>query len=345
MTRTLLLAAGMLALSLAAAPRTRADDAQELYEKGRWTEAARAFEERLASKREVATLLALGDCYARLDQLDRAIPRYEEALRLDPRSADARRNLGRALYRAGRYREAATALARGLAVERSFGTVEERANELRLYASALALADDAAAAALALERAVLLAPDDARVRLDLGAAYVRAGRAGEGARSLRAAIAKEPGLLEAWRALGHALAAAHERDEAMVALEMAARLGVADGAALDLLADLQLDAGLAKTAAETYEGALASATGRGRDAETLERLAIARLRSGDPARALAALDEVLAKDPARVSARLYRSDALSSLNRGAEARSLLETLARESGRAGEGARARLARLR
>jgi tetratricopeptide (TPR) repeat protein len=209
---------------------------------------------------------------------------------------------------------------------------------------------------LSLERALIAAPDDARVRRDLGSAYVRAGRAADGARSLRTAIAKDPGALDTWVLLGHALAAAGDRDEAMVALDVAARLGVADRPALDLLADLQLDANEPAGAAATYEAALAAA--RPRDPETLERLAVARLRSGDAARALAALDEVLSLDatagrPPRSSALLWRSDALAALGRASEARALLEALVRECGRAGgresdrvrEAARERLARLR
>lgn len=332
MRRATLLALALLVVSFAA----HGEDAEDLYKRGAWSEAAQAFEERLAKRRDVATLIAAGNCYAQMNSLDRAIARYEEALRLDSKASDAARNLGRAFYRVGRYREAASALARG-------GAATD-AEELRLYASALSLAEDADAAALALERAVLASPDDGRVRRDLGVAYVRAGRPVEGTRALRAAIERDGSLLDAWVPLAQAHIGAGQTDDAIVALEMAARLGAADRPALNLLADLELEAKLPKAAATAYENALAR-DGK-RDTETLERLGIARLRAGNPAGALAVLEEALAKEPSRGLARLSKAEALAALGRRDDARAILEGL-RESGPRAlqDAARARLELLR
>jgi len=327
-----------VAIALALPLRTsRGEDAEALYKRGAYAEAAKAFEDELASRRTVPLLVACGNCYVRTGAYEKAIERYREALRLEPANREAQRNLGRAFYRAGRYAEAGTALAQGL------GEASDP-DELRLLASALALADDAQGAVLALERAAFVLPSDARVRQELGRAYARAGRATDAVRAFRSAIAKDPSDLTAWQPLGQASLQGGQRDDAIVALEVASRLDAVDRAGLALLADLELESGLAPAAARAYERAIAASDRP--DAEDLERLGLARLRAGEPDRALDALDRSIASSP-RALARVYRARALDALGKRAEARAELEAVAGDpnAGAAREAARSALAALR
>jgi tetratricopeptide (TPR) repeat protein len=179
-----------------------------------------------------------------------------------------------------------------------------------------------------------------RVRRDHGAAYERARRIPEAVRAYRAVLAKEPASTAAWTGLGHAQAAGGESDDAVVALEVATRLGATDRGAFALLGDLELAAGLPDASALAYERA---ANGEKPEIEDLERLGVARMRAGDAQGALVALDAVLARDGRRGRARLTRAEALEALGRKGEARAALEDLARDPGADayGEAARARL----
>jgi tetratricopeptide (TPR) repeat protein len=289
------------ALLVLSAP-LRAEDAEDLYKRGAYAEAAKAFEERLASKRTAPLLIACGNCYAQTGRYDQAITRYQEALRLEPVNRDASRNLGRACYRAGRYPEAAAALARGL------GDASDPA-ELRLLASALELSDDPGGAVIALERAALLSPADARVRKELAAAYSQVGRPTDALKALRVAIARDPADLTAWQPLGRAALQAGNKDDAIVALDVAARLGASDHAGLALLGDLELEAGLDLPAAHAYEAAIATQPS---NAEDLERLGLALLRGGEPGKALEALDRAIALGRGGL-ALTYRARALEAL--------------------------------
>jgi protein O-GlcNAc transferase len=312
------------------------EDAEDLYKRGAYSDAAKAFEEQLASRRTVPVLVACGNCYAQTGAYDKAIARYQEAARLDPSNRDVEKNLGRVFYRAARYPEAAAALARGL------GDASDPA-ELRLLASALQLADDAEGAVWALERAALFLPSDAHVRKELAACYSRAGRSEDAVKAYRTAISRDPSDLGTWESLGRATLQAGRKDDAIVALDVAARLGTASRAGLGLLADLQLEAGLAGPAAHTYETAVALSEKP--DPEDLERLGLALLRAGEPARALGIMDRAISLGR-RGLAGVYRADALEALGRTTEARTTLEAVLQDpgAGSAIEAARARLAGL-
>ncbi len=114
--------------------------------------------------------------------LDRAILAFGEALRLDPRFADAQAALGEA------------------------------------YAAQYATTRDAAALDRAIQasrNATALAPDDPGVRLALGITLVSSGRHDEAVRELQQALAQQPALDDARRYLGNALAGLGRIDEAM----------------------------------------------------------------------------------------------------------------------------------
>jgi tetratricopeptide (TPR) repeat protein len=326
----------LVALLASGASVSRGEDALDLYKRGAYAEAAKAFEDELASKRTVPLLLACGNCYAQTGAYEKAIARYQEALRLEPGSRDVARNLGRVYYRAARYPEAATALARGL------GDASDPA-ELRLLGSALALSDDPDGAVWAYERAALLLPADARLRQDLAISYARAGRATDAVKAFRVAIARDPSDLSTWEMLGRAELASGRKGDAVVALDVAARLGAAGRSGFALLADVELEEGLPAAAASAYERAVA--TSEKPDAEDLERLGLALLRADQPEKALEALGRSVALAN-RGLARLYRAQALEALGRRREARAALESLVDDAsaGPVREAARLRLAGL-
>ena len=114
--------------------------------------------------------------------LDRAILAFGEALRLDPRFADAQAALGEAY--AAQYAS----------------TRDAKAIEQAIQAS---------------RNATALAPADPSVRLALGITLVSSGRHAEAVQELQRALAQQPSLDDARRHLGNALAGLGRIDEAI----------------------------------------------------------------------------------------------------------------------------------
>jgi Flp pilus assembly protein TadD len=225
-----------LAAMLAVAAPAYAGDleqAADLYRKGDYAGAAAAYERAVAGRRDAGTLALAGNAHFRAGAIERAVARYQDALALEPDTRGVLRNLGRALYVLGRCGESARALARAIG-----GGGAGDVADLRLLASALALADDAPGAVLVLERAAVLAPEDPAIRLELGVAEARAGAPAAAALTLRDVLRRAPDLVAAYVPLKYALAAAGDTDGAIVALDTARLLDVADAAALAFLGDL-----------------------------------------------------------------------------------------------------------
>jgi hypothetical protein len=74
-----------------ASPKT---DADQLYEKEKYEEAAAAYQQIIDNEGTAAELYYnLGNCYYKLDDIPQAILNYERALRIDPSDEDTRTNL------------------------------------------------------------------------------------------------------------------------------------------------------------------------------------------------------------------------------------------------------------
>jgi hypothetical protein len=75
---------------------------KQLYDSGRFSDAAKAFAEQVkVSPRDAAVLYNLGNAYFKSGRTGLAIASFERAFALDPRDADTRFNLAFALRRAG----------------------------------------------------------------------------------------------------------------------------------------------------------------------------------------------------------------------------------------------------
>lgn len=69
----------------------------------------------------------------------------------------------------------------------------------------------------ALEKMLADGRDDALLRFSLGSAYLKQGDAAAALPHLRAALEHDPGYSAAWRALGQALTASGDSEQALVA--------------------------------------------------------------------------------------------------------------------------------
>ena len=85
----------LVLLSQVAFAQSKFAQANELYQKGKYTEAAEGYENILAEKKESPELyFNLGNAYYKMNKIARSIFNYEKALLLDPNYKDARTNLG-----------------------------------------------------------------------------------------------------------------------------------------------------------------------------------------------------------------------------------------------------------
>jgi tetratricopeptide (TPR) repeat protein len=85
----------------------------QLQQGGRWAEAADAYKEACAHEmplqQAVAARSNLGLAFQNTEQYERALAAYDDALKLAPTYADGHHNRGNALYKLGRFADAAEA--------------------------------------------------------------------------------------------------------------------------------------------------------------------------------------------------------------------------------------------
>jgi uncharacterized protein (TIGR02466 family) len=217
------------------------------------------------------------------DDLDAALAAFDEALRHQPGYVEAHGNRGALLTRLGRTEEAEAAL----------------------------------------ERALALNPASAPARASL-AALLSGSREPENLaraeRAARDALALDPDRAGAWNSLGISLLKLGRESEAFEAGRRA----------LDLAADKHRYR-LKLAELYTRAGRLAEAEARLREAvadpaptpEAHRQLGVVRLRRGDAADALEALDRCLARTPRDQRALAHKAVALERLGQVAEARALL----------------------
>jgi tetratricopeptide (TPR) repeat protein len=116
-------------------------------------------------KLRAQALMLTGDCYADLQQLDRARRSYEEAARAAPDSGDAAFKLGRAYHDAGRRHDAIAQLARALKLSSEKAPWAADAN--LLLGDAHREGHENGAAVKAYKRYLELAPPDAPARAEV----------------------------------------------------------------------------------------------------------------------------------------------------------------------------------
>jgi tetratricopeptide (TPR) repeat protein len=155
-------------------------------------------------------------------RLEEARTAYSRAAETDPRSAQARFQLGLALADLGRALEAAEAFEQALDRDPSLG--EARNNAATMWKRSGIAAVEASDHARALEyfgRAVPLNPADADLRVNLGNLLMIAGRFQEAEQEFRAALASSPNHAMSHNNLGLLLTRTGRMDEARRHLEFA----------------------------------------------------------------------------------------------------------------------------
>ena len=222
----------------------------------------------------------------RLDAMDEAAALLQRAAALDPGDAGAHNDLGNVLQASGRLDAALAAYRRAVEIDPA------RAEAHLNLGQALRAKGDLDGAADALGRAAALRPDHAGTVLRIGLVHHARGDLDEAARAFRQTLAIEPENAEACFALGNVLYAAGRLDEAVEAY----------GQAAALRGDI-LDA--------SFE------VGKPRHVH-------AHLDRRDPLAALAACDDLLARQPGQSGALAMKAVALREAGESEAARALLD---------------------
>jgi tetratricopeptide (TPR) repeat protein len=290
----------------------------------------------------------------RAGRLTEAEATYQAVLAANPGDVAALHGLGVLRHQRGDH-AAAVELLR-LAVGRAPGAAEFHFN-LGLALLKAGRADDAVAA---LGEAARLKPDWARPHYDMGNAHLAAGRQEEAVRAFRAALKRDPAFFEAETNLANALKAMGKREQAIAAYRRVLRrnpdlpevhnnLGTAleadgddDGAEAAFRAALRLRPEFSEALAslatllirrEKFAEAVALAA-RGRVAfpqriDFIDMHAAALRGAGDYDGAIAAYQDVLARDPKRYPARFALAETYRQKRQGEPAIQELRRLVEE----------------
>jgi len=189
------------------------------HQAGELAQAADAYGRLAAHGIEAPLLfLSLGAVLLQLERYPEAVQASRNAVRLDPRNAQAFANLGHGLARMGEWREARDAYASASGLDPAFA---EAAIEEGICCEAL---QDYAAAEACFLRARDAAPGHARVLALLGRAYHRRRQLDLALASYRAGVAAAPDAGDMWNNLGAVLHETGALDAAKTALERALAL-------------------------------------------------------------------------------------------------------------------------
>ncbi|MCC7167773.1 MAG: tetratricopeptide repeat protein [Rhodospirillales bacterium] len=154
----------------------------------------------------------------RQGRLDEAASCYEQALRLDPRNADALNLLGAAHVQAGQPARAVELVGKAVAARPNFPDAHLN---LGSALAALGRMDEAIAS---FEKAARQAPNNPNAHYNLGLALQGTGRFEDSAKRLARALALAPNHPGAWMALGTAKVQLNEPNEAEAAFRKATAL-------------------------------------------------------------------------------------------------------------------------
>jgi tetratricopeptide (TPR) repeat protein len=189
---------------------------------GRTNEArARVRQVMAVAPHEYFTWWHAGNMFAAEGDLDKAIEHYQRGLHLNPDCPELNSQIGMALHKQGRFRDAIEHYRR--AMERG-GSQETEIN----LANALVGVSEAGSAVAEYTAMMRRQPDAARLHSDLGAIYVQKGQFEDAAKHLREAVRLKPDYGEAHLRLGMALGGERKFVEATEHLEKAAKLNPND---------------------------------------------------------------------------------------------------------------------
>jgi protein O-mannosyl-transferase len=178
------------------AVRARINLGKYLNERGSSAEASVLLEEAVRLRPDdPQTHYGLGVTLAAQGRLDEAITHYREALRLRPRDASTYNNLGNALARQGHFDDAVVQYREAIALDPA------HARAHRNLGHALALSGHLKEAIWYYDESLRLHPE-AETHVDLAGVLVRAGDMAAARQHLERALALEPRLEPARRALG-----------------------------------------------------------------------------------------------------------------------------------------------
>ncbi len=267
--------------------------------------------------------LALGNLLAEADRLDEAEAAFRTAIRRHPDFRAALGNLARLHLLRDQPGPAAEAFRRLLALDPA------DPDTLHLLGQALLGLDQPVSAETAFRQALLHGGPEAEVRAGLVQALIGQERLDEAAALLREMTARSPHRALPWRLRAGVSLNRGEPDRALVEIETARRLGLADTDMLRWQGDLYLGRGQPGEAAVAYERAFAIGEG---PPDALLRAARAWAEAGDLTRASGLLERIPAEeiDPAaRRSRLLLRAELARLAEDPVEARKALEELVAE----------------
>ncbi len=190
-----------------------------LGKKGQIDEAINRFQEAVRLKPDfVDAYYNLGFALSMKGLTDEAIAEFQKALRLQPDDADAHSNLGNALFRKGQIDEAIGQYREALRLKPGLA-------EIRYYlGAALYRKGETDEAIRQFEEALRLKPDYAEAHYGLGTAYNQNGQTDAAISQYREAIRLKPDFFEVYNNLGFVLGKKGQTDEAARQLQEAIRL-------------------------------------------------------------------------------------------------------------------------
>ena len=261
--------------------------------------AAEKYEAYLAQRPQDAQIhFQLGYCYTALQESDQARNEYEKATELDPKLAAAFLNLGLTELPS----DPAAAVA---PLERAAELMPDQERPKLLLATALAHSGKIGDAIVQFQAAEKIAPNDAHLHRDFGAALLDAHRAPDGEKELRAAVALDAQDAQANLLLGQCLLEEKKNAQAVDVLRVYLRSQPADDKVRFTLASALIDA-------SKYDEALAElnrATPGGQQSLASLKLRFDALEGAkryDDARAVLAKAEAIAPQEADIHAKMAR---------------------------------------
>ena len=248
---------------------------------------------------DVQTQLIAGAYLIAAKKPDEALARADAALRIQPESIQAHLLRGNALAGLSSFEDALKAIEEAIRLDPTRGTTF---TQLGLVEFARGKRTEAETAFL---KAVELAPKSVEAQLALGNFYWSVGKAPDTERAFLAALQIEPNNIIGNRAMAaFAVATGRYRDAERYLLRLAES---GDPASIFTLTDYYLASGRARDAIPRLE-----ALGKNRtDIPNVgQRLARAYAAAGEPGRARALVEQVLAGNPSAVDAQLLKGQLL-----------------------------------